>query len=644
MTVTAIRSAQCESVDVFDQSSPEGLSDDQLTERVVGYASQIAALTARFLDLLREFDNRGVWSGEGIASCAHWLSWRTGLSLRAAQDHLRIAHALDELPQMHAAFAEGRLSYSKVRALMRVATPDREEELVSVALSATAAQVEKIVRSVRHIDRSEDESASGHIESSARWRWNDDGTLAVTMRLAPVDGARFLAGVVRSEYERTRTADDPDLALPDTAGITEGDVPRNATGTDLWRHVPSNIADAVVAMADSMATVVSMPEFAPVAEIVIHAETDDSSTGAHLDAGPAISEAEVDEASCGGSTRAVVGTRSGGRNVVLRWGRKRRLPTRTLLRLVFERDRGCRHPACGRTRHLHAHHVRFWRDGGTTDPDNLIMLCSTHHRALHHGEFSIRARGNQQFSFHRPDGSRIETAPPTRTPAAWQPAPAVAADAVQPVGGGRSIWATPSKSSMRPGNGAKDNMRRRSPPDRAPRSADLSRGQADDPAIRGVHPSVVVGDHRSSGAERLRVGIQRAERDRPQRTTALRVERREGLSVAAGDHIVVRREWRELLGRGGAPQPLSRVDVETGFALVGVAEVGDVFGHGSHGPEPVALRGEQIVAAPQPFPAAAVVGGVTHQHRAVGVVIASGVETLDGRDPRQCSHRRVRSP
>ncbi|GAA2054282.1 HNH endonuclease [Williamsia deligens] len=436
MTVVDIESARAQA-DIFDRTSSVGLSDAALTERVVGHATQIAVLTARFVDLLREFDKRGVWNGEGIRSCAHWLSWRTGLSLRAAQDHLRIAHALDDLPQMHAAFAEGRLSYSKVRALTRVATPDREEELVSVALSATAAQVERIVRSVSDIDRRENESDAGRAESTARWRWNDDGTLSVTMRLAPVDGARFLAGVVRSEYERTRTADDPDVPPPDAGHETGDDAPRSAQGTvDLWRHVPSNIADAVVAMADTMATVVAMPEFAPGAEVVIHTDADDTSTEPHLDGGPAVSEADVDEASCGGSTRTV-GRRKGRPGVVLRWGRRRRLPTRALLRLVFERDRGCRHPGCGRTRHLHAHHVTFWRDGGTTDPDNLIMLCSTHHRALHQGEFTIRASGGQQFTFHRADGSLIDVAPLLAAPTNWRPDSGVAADAIEPVGGGR---------------------------------------------------------------------------------------------------------------------------------------------------------------------------------------------------------------
>ncbi|KQR99435.1 HNH endonuclease [Williamsia sp. Leaf354] len=430
MSVTALASKQS---DLFDFAPPDGLSDDELTDRVVGYASQIAALTARFLDLLREFDDRKVWSGIGIRSCAHWLSWKTGMSLRTAQDHLRIAHALTDLPRVSDAFAEGRLSYSKVRAITRVATPDREEELVNAALSATAAQVERLVRGIAHIDRAEDEAASRRIESSSRWKWNDDGSLAVTMRLSPVDGARFLAGVVRSEYERTRTTGDPDLELP--ADTQHLDVA--AASPDLWRGVPTDISGAVVTMADTARTVVAMPDFAPGAEIVIHTDAEHS-VDPHLDAGPAIATTEVDEAACGGSTREIghKRSRSGKRGVALTFGRKRRLPTKALLRVVHARDRGCRHPACGRTRHLHAHHVRFWSHGGTTDPDNLILLCSTHHRALHNGDFTIRALGHQQFTFHHPSGTPIDTAPPTTAPPGWRPNTTIADDALEPIGGG----------------------------------------------------------------------------------------------------------------------------------------------------------------------------------------------------------------
>lgn len=432
MSVAALRVVD-EAGSVFDDTAPDELSDAQLGERIVGFAGQIAVLTSRVFDLLVEFDTRHGWSGHGIASCAHWLSWKAGMSQRTAQDHLRVAHALTRLPLLHEAFARGTLSYSKVRALTRVATPEREEELRNVALSATAAQVERLVRSLRQIDRREDEAGGGRVESQGRWRWNDDGTLSVTMRLAPLDGARFLAGVTRAEYERTRTHETPDLSPP--APKETADEPLSAAPSsraDLWRGVPTDIAEAVVMMSDTVADAITVPDFVPGAEIVVHSA--EGSDG-HLDGGPALDDCDVDEATCGGSIRRVVDKR-GNRGVALRWGRRRRLPTRRLLQVVFQRDRGCRHPGCGRTRHLHAHHVTFWRDGGTTDPDNIVLLCSTHHRSLHRGEFGIVARGHQLFTFHAPDGSLLPDAPPMAAPSGWTPDRRIPADGLTTMNGG----------------------------------------------------------------------------------------------------------------------------------------------------------------------------------------------------------------
>lgn len=198
----------------------------------------------------------------------------------------------------------------------------------------------------------------------------------------------------------------------------------------------------MVAMADTLHTAVDIPETAPGAELLIHVHAEDvediedieDRRDDHLDDGPALDSEDVAEARCGASVRDIRTTRRG---AVLNWGRKRRVPTAALIRIVTLRDRGCQHPGCGRTRHLHVHHVTSWAEGGTTDPDNLILLCGTHHRALHRGEFGIIAKGRQQFTFHRPSGSVIERAPATGTPDGWQPNPDIAADATTPVGGGR---------------------------------------------------------------------------------------------------------------------------------------------------------------------------------------------------------------
>ena len=124
------------------------LSDVELEEQLCTWAGRLAAATAEFLRLLAEFDAREAWAGPGVRSCAHWLSWRCGMGLQAARDHVRVARRLRPLPVTAGAFAQGRLSYSKVRAICRVATPATEADLVDVALCSTASQVERVARTL----------------------------------------------------------------------------------------------------------------------------------------------------------------------------------------------------------------------------------------------------------------------------------------------------------------------------------------------------------------------------------------------------------------------------------------------------------------------------------------------------------------
>jgi hypothetical protein len=100
----------------------------------------------RWLELVAEFDRRGNWAEQGAVSCAHWLAWRCALTPRAAREHVRVARSLDGLPEIHASFARGELSYAKVRALTRVATAETERELLELARVLTAAQLERTVR------------------------------------------------------------------------------------------------------------------------------------------------------------------------------------------------------------------------------------------------------------------------------------------------------------------------------------------------------------------------------------------------------------------------------------------------------------------------------------------------------------------
>ena len=125
---------------------------DQLGDEIAELSAHLDAATARLLDLIRQFDARAGWN-TGFRGCAEWLAWRVGLALGPAREWVRVARALGNLPLLAQALARGEISYSKVRAVTRVATPETEERLLAVARAGTAVHVERIVRGWRRVDR-----------------------------------------------------------------------------------------------------------------------------------------------------------------------------------------------------------------------------------------------------------------------------------------------------------------------------------------------------------------------------------------------------------------------------------------------------------------------------------------------------------
>ena len=195
---------------------PERLTDtDALGDAIAELAARIQAATYELLVLVREFDQREGW-GQGFSSCAHWLNWRTGLAIGAAREKVRVARALADLPRLSAAMRRGAISYSKVRAITRVATAETEERLLDVALSGTAAHVERLVRAWRRVDRlaaAEDERrqhAGRHLDT-----WIDeDGMLVVRGRLSPEVGAFVQRARRASDSIGTRRMRTPQPARP----------------------------------------------------------------------------------------------------------------------------------------------------------------------------------------------------------------------------------------------------------------------------------------------------------------------------------------------------------------------------------------------------------------------------------------------
>ena len=167
----------------------------RLGDQIAELSARIDAATYELLCQLREFDCRHGW--EGWRSCAHWLNWRTGLDLGAAREKLRVAAALADLNHIAAAMARGQLSYSKVRALTRVATPATEARLLAVALGATASHVERLVRAWRRADRdaAPDTERERLASRALSMQVDEDGMVVLRGRLTPEVGAVLLRAV-----------------------------------------------------------------------------------------------------------------------------------------------------------------------------------------------------------------------------------------------------------------------------------------------------------------------------------------------------------------------------------------------------------------------------------------------------------------
>jgi hypothetical protein len=379
---------------------------DHLADRIRGGAVRLAAATAAWLRLIAEFDEREGWAGVGITSCAHWLAWQCGLTPGTARQHVRVARALRRLPAIETAFAGGELSYSKVRALTRVAEPGTEEELVEFARHATASQVERTVRAWRRAD----DADAGRVADRRRFSWSfddDDGMVSIHVRLDAEQGAQLLAAIeslAERDARRERAARRRAAAAEpvDATTCPDPEVPPLGVMTERRCRALTQLAEAA-ADADRRAGDPPRREVVVVMDAAVLAD-DEAAGRAHLEGGPAINPAQARRLACDAAVTAVLTEGA----QVLAQGRARRYATRAQRRALLVRDGGCARPGCDETRieRLHAHHLRHWLSGGRTDVSNMVLLCDVDHGLVHDLDL-VLARPSGVLVATSPDGQRV---------------------------------------------------------------------------------------------------------------------------------------------------------------------------------------------------------------------------------------------
>ncbi len=355
---------------------------DDLEHRILALASRINRATYELLVLIREFEERGGFLKWGQENTAEWLAWRCDYSMTTALEKVRVARALKTLPLVCKEFAAGKLSYSKVRALTRVADRQNEDLLVAFALRHSASVVAERCRELRFgSEESLSIAQQAMASSSLRVRRDSErGTMTICIEVPLEKGELF-------EKALDKARDDECLRAPDLNDTSWSSRQADAFTTMVSEYLSGERSEGCG--ADNHL-------------VTIHVDQSALAGGEGRSSLPI----ETVKRLCCDSSVVVMTETSEGEPLSI--GRKTRTVPTGIARAVKARDHHCcTFPGCRNKRFVDLHHVEHWSNGGETSANNLILLCEKHHTLVHEGGYRIDKDFMDQWIFVRPDGVAI---------------------------------------------------------------------------------------------------------------------------------------------------------------------------------------------------------------------------------------------
>lgn len=427
-TIPDLSRAPSPAPDVWSLPVEELDAIDDLAEEIVSVSRRIEADTERLLELIAAFDARRGWELSGHRGCAEWLAASTGIDLGAARERVRSARALASLPGIREAMSRGDLSFSKVRALTRIATPDNEEDLLSVAIESSAAALERMVRRWRYgTDEEEIDREERRHQARAFSMFPDlDGMIQIRGSLTPEVGALVMKAI---EWASDVLHRDQQRALngavaTNGARVGPDGIP-DAMLSERERHqrAAQRRADALAFLAeramecsvDTGSEQVDSGSHAERYQVMVHVGVGTLAGNASDSvASPDPHRSEVEPGTCVSAETSrrlscdagVVRVTHGSEGSVLDVGRRTRTIPPALRRALEVRDRGCRFPGC-HSRFCEAHHIRHWAGGGETSLSNTVLLCRYHHRLVHEGRWKLARDPAGRPVFRSPRGETL---------------------------------------------------------------------------------------------------------------------------------------------------------------------------------------------------------------------------------------------
>ncbi len=357
--------------------------ETSIRERLKALSQEITSNHADLLELLVRFDDVQGWKSSGATHCAAWMNLEIGISLQLSWEYLRVGRKLKTLPTVQALFRVGKLSWSKVRLITRVADNDNEKTLCHAALDASVSEVQRLCEDYKWVE--DDDGTAENEQVLQQWAsraltWNQtsNGSTRIQLVLPPEVAKAFLNSVEQSLNQLGNS------------------------GVDDATTISQSRADAAVLMAESSLqnagkTIASADRY----QVSISIDADELAKGepnkstpcskAHPSKRPSlngigpIATETARRIACDCSVSINKTSKSEPSSI----GRKSRIWPNAMARAIKERDQHCAWPGCTHSHHLHIHHIKHWADGGETAVHNGVCLCSYHHTLVHEGGYSV---------------------------------------------------------------------------------------------------------------------------------------------------------------------------------------------------------------------------------------------------------------
>jgi hypothetical protein len=368
-------------------TAPTEGSDQELIRGIDAFHRRACLAQRELFTLIAEADRRKAWRNSGARDMSHWLRMRCGISEWKAHRWIAAAHALERLPRLSLAFSSGELGIDKVVELTRFATPETERDLLRWAKGVSCGAI-RHKADLAHRQSLKDLQEAEKNRCLSWWYFDENRRFGLQAELPAADGA-----VVAKALER----------LADTLPV----IPGEEDGC----FAEARRADALVALCSARMAADADPDRATV---VVHVQLDgvnSGSGGCEMEGGPVIHPETARRLLCEARVQTVI---ENGAAQPVGLGRMSREPSAWMMRQLRYRDQECRFPGCGARRFTQAHHIRWWEHGGATDLDNLLLVCTFHHKLVHEYGWAVRRETDGTARWSRPDGTpyRAGPAPP----------------------------------------------------------------------------------------------------------------------------------------------------------------------------------------------------------------------------------------